>query len=201
MRETARETRREQIEKAAYDLLALHGYAGTSMLSIAKHAKASNETLYRWYGDKQGLFKAMVERNAKDVHAFLTRELSVDREPHATIRALGPKLLGLLVGPKAIALNRAAAADQSGELGAVIAEAGRNSVFPLIVDVFTTAKKSGLIQARVAAEEVAEIYMNLLVGDLQIRRAIGSVPRLSKADIELRSQRATTILYKAFATS
>ena len=155
MRETARESRREQIETAAYDLLAQHGYAGTSMLSIAKRAKASNETLYRWYGDKRGLFKAMVERNAAHVNAFLTGEIAVERRPRATIEALGPKLLGLLVGPRAIALNRAAAADPSGELGAVIAAAGRNTVFPLIVDVFTAAQQSGLIETKMPAGEVA----------------------------------------------
>ncbi|WP_237352646.1 TetR family transcriptional regulator [Rhizobium leguminosarum] len=35
------------------------------MLDIAKAAKASNETLYRWYGDKNGLFQTMVESNAR----------------------------------------------------------------------------------------------------------------------------------------
>ena len=64
MRDAARAERRAEIERAAYALLEENGYAGMSMLGVAKRARASNETLYRWYGNKQGLIKAMVARNA-----------------------------------------------------------------------------------------------------------------------------------------
>ena len=52
-----------RIEQAAYELIDEFGYDGISMLKIAKRAKASNETLYKWYGDKKGLFSALVETN------------------------------------------------------------------------------------------------------------------------------------------
>ncbi len=48
-------------------MLDAKGYAGASMLAIARQAKASNETLYNWYGDKNGLFRALVVRNAGEV--------------------------------------------------------------------------------------------------------------------------------------
>ncbi|MCP4433742.1 MAG: TetR/AcrR family transcriptional regulator, partial [Gammaproteobacteria bacterium] len=54
-REEIRSARQYRIEEATYELLAESGYHACSMLSIAKRAKASNETLYRWYGDKVGL--------------------------------------------------------------------------------------------------------------------------------------------------
>jgi AcrR family transcriptional regulator len=50
--------RRERIEKAAYDVLAETGYKGASLLLIAQRASVSNETLYRWYGNKQGQMRA-----------------------------------------------------------------------------------------------------------------------------------------------
>lgn len=59
--------RKDQIERAAYEVLKEKGYAGASMLSIARKARASNETVYNWYGDKAGLFKALVQRNAAEV--------------------------------------------------------------------------------------------------------------------------------------
>jgi len=201
MREETRQARKEQIEQVAYELLIEHGYDGTSMLKIAKRAKASNETLYRWYGDKQGLFKAMVDRNAQHVREFLDAELAIERMPLATIQALGPKLLELLVGPRAVALNRAAAADASGELGAAIAQAGRNTVLPLVVSVFEVAQKEGYVDATRSAEQVAEVYLNLLVGDLQIRRVIGVVPQMSKTDIMQRSDRSSEMLVKIFAST
>lgn len=175
MREENRSLRQQQIETAAYALLEEKGYAGTSMLAIARKARASNETLYNWYGDKQGLFKALVTRNAAEVKSLLEEELAAEENPMATLARFGPKLLELLLGDRAIALNRAAAADPTGELGAVISQAGRETVLPLLVQVLEAAKRKGDLSFD-QPEEPASLYMNLLVGDLQIRRVIGRVP-------------------------
>lgn len=195
MRDAARRKRQEEIERAAYELLESKGYAGTSMLSIATEAKASNETLYRWYGDKQGLFKAMVARNAGTVRDLLEVELATGRTPLTTLRALGPKLLELVTGAPAVALNRAAAADPSGELGAALASAGRDSVLPLIVRLFQQAKKVGHFP-ELTARDAAELYVNLLIGDLQIRRVIGALPALSESERKQRAARALRALRK-----
>jgi len=94
------------------------------MLSVAKRAKASNETLYRWYGDKLGLFMSLIERNLSDVRAVLEPDSQCADDPLETLQILGPKLLELLLSPRAIALNRAAAADASGALGQALARGG-----------------------------------------------------------------------------
>lgn len=195
MRSSARAERQEKIEKAAYELLEDKGYGGTSMLSIATRAKASNETLYRWYGDKQGLFKAMVVRNARDVKDLLESELQAKHPPVKTLRRLGPRLLGLVLSQRAIALNRAAAADPSGELGAALTEGGRDSVLPLIAQVFRQARKEGVIQG-LSTRDAVELYLNLLIGDQQIRRVIGALPEPSGAEIKRRADGALKNLLK-----
>lgn len=195
MDEDVKKDRRRRIESAAYELLAEKGYNGFSMLSVAKRAKASNETLYRWYGDKQGLFKTMVAHNAAEVSGLLEADIAKHRPPKKTLESLAPLLLRLLVGKKAIALNRAAAADATGELGAAITEAGRNSVFPLIVKVFEEAKAQRVF-VHTSASVAAELYVTLLVGDLQIRRAIGGLDELSDGQITARARKALTQLYK-----
>ncbi|WP_404927319.1 TetR/AcrR family transcriptional regulator [Mesorhizobium sp. ORM16] len=57
--------RRERIEEAAYAVLRETGYKSASLLAIAKRASASNETLYNWYGNKQTLFRSLIEANAE----------------------------------------------------------------------------------------------------------------------------------------
>lgn len=195
MRDSARSKRQEEIEQAAYALLASKGYAGTSMLSIATEAKASNETLYRWYGDKQGLFKAMVARNAETVRLLLESELESGRAPLKTLQALGPKLLRLVTGSRAVALNRAAAADPSGELGAALSAAGRDTVVPLIARLFQQARNAGGFPG-LSAKDAAELYISLLIGDLQIRRVIGTLPELTDAEIRHRATRTLKALQK-----
>jgi AcrR family transcriptional regulator len=193
MREETRSLRQTQIETAAYKMLEEKGYAGTSMQGIARQARASNETLYSWYGDKQGLFKALVTRNAAEVKSLLEAELSAARDGLSILEVFGPKLLMLLLGDRAIALNRAAAADPSGELGATLSEAGRESVFPLVVQVLEATRQQGHLSFDQTPPTVG-LYFDLLIGDLQIRRVIGRVPAPSPDTCVTRSERAITLL-------
>jgi len=151
MREEARTERQAQIERAAYRLLRERGYGGTSMLAIAREARASNETLYRWYGDKNGLFKTMVEANARETREALQRAIEAGDDPLECLENVAPVLLSMLLGERAIALNRAAAADESGELGAAIAAGGKADT---LADGFRLAQEaiaSGRAKAALAA--------------------------------------------------
>jgi AcrR family transcriptional regulator len=59
-REQAAQTRRD-IEAAANKLFRERGYASTSMPAIASEAGVVVETIYRAFGSKAGLFKAVIE--------------------------------------------------------------------------------------------------------------------------------------------
>ncbi|MEM9477414.1 MAG: TetR/AcrR family transcriptional regulator [Pseudomonadota bacterium] len=189
MREENRSKRQEQIEAAAYEVLQAKGYAGASMLAIAKQAQASNETLYNWYGDKRGLFQSLVVRNATEVKVYLEAELDTDHDALSILSALGPKLFALLTGDRAIALNRAAAADGTGELGATLAKSGREAIFPLLAQVMDRAKAEGQL-AFEKTEEAVGLYLDLLIGDLQIRRVIGSLAQPGAKEGTRRSDQA-----------
>jgi len=186
MRDENKAARKDRIEAAALELLAQKGYLATSMLSVAKRARASNETLYNWYGNKQGLFRSLVEANAGEVKSLLENDLAQERPPEATLKALGPLLLGLLISDKAITLNRAAAADPSGELARELTQAGRGTVAPLIAEVFVKARNAGILNFDDAAAAVG-LYLDLLIGDLQIRRVLGAAPMMTQPEINYRA--------------
>ncbi|MEL7253920.1 MAG: TetR/AcrR family transcriptional regulator [Pseudomonadota bacterium] len=184
-----RTARAQEIEQAAYAILAQKGYAGMSMLAVAKRARCSNETLYNWYGDKLGLVRAMVTRNAEEARALLEGTPEDDRPALQVLTAFGPVLLKLLLGERAVALNRAAAADPTQELGHALATAGRETVVPLLTALILRAmEEGGLPQSDPA--KAADLYLRLLIGDLQIRRVIGRMSPLSEADITTRAEEA-----------
>lgn len=200
MKEERRAERRRAIEAAAYEMLAEKGYKATSMLAIAKRAAASNETLYKWYGNKQALFLSMVEANAREASELLARCLDRNDDPLAAVRRLGPLLLRIVLGEKAVALNRAAAGDahETGQLGRTIAAGGKQAVLPMLARVFGRARAQGRMRFD-DASEVAEIYSGLLIGDLQIERVIGVRDVPGEAEIEARSERACDLVLKLFA--
>lgn len=195
MRNEKRSARREQIEAAAYDLLSQGGYQGATMQAVAQRAGASMETLYRWYGDKHGLFRALVARNADEVRTALEEGLHLGADPLSALKSVGPLLLALLTGDRAVALNRAAASDATGELGAAIAEAGRETILPLLAGLFA---RHSTAEAGATPEEVADIYVRLLIGDLQIRRVTGCINALHPAEREERAGQALQLTCALF---
>lgn len=188
MRDEARRQRKAQIEAAAYTLLAEKGFQNMSMLAVAKAAKASNETLYRWYGDKTGLFQALIESNADRVADRLKEQLGGATDPSDALTELGPLLLGMLLSDRAVALNQAAASDATGAVGKVLAEQGRGKVFPLIVSLFEHLRERRILAGD--AGELASLYIDLLVGDLQIRRATGALDALPEDALVDRAHKA-----------
>jgi AcrR family transcriptional regulator len=189
MRAEARERRKTAIETAAIDLLLAEGYDNMSMLAVARKAKASNETLYRWYGDKTGLFTALVDRNAEDIREALENCIGKASSPDEAMKRFGRSLLRVLTNPAAIALNRAAAADATGTLGAALAKSGRNAVLPLVCDLVAQVQNKGFL-ADLETAAAAELYLSLLIGDLQIRLVTRALPHVADTDIEARADSA-----------
>ena len=198
-----RDARAREIEVAAYILLEEQAFARVGMQAIARAARASNQTLYRWYGDKIGLFRALIVRNAAQV-----REVLEDAQAHgvcgcALLRVIGPALLGMLLGERAAALNRAAAADTSGVLGHALAELGRNAFVPRIGQIMAEAQAAGELAeqrdgACVAPDELAEMWLALLIGDLQARRVIGAIAPLGTDEVARRSEVALDCLTRLY---
>ncbi|MEM1079544.1 MAG: TetR/AcrR family transcriptional regulator [Pseudomonadota bacterium] len=190
MREDTKRLRKAEIEAAAFDLLEEKGFAGMSVLSVAQRAKASNGTLYQWYGNKVGLFEALVAGNARHIRESLELALSTEGRAWDALAAVGPDLLTALLSPRAIALNRAAAADPSGALGVALSEAGRGTIAPLIKHVITQAQGQRALANGPQATEIAETYVTLLLGDLQIRVVAGHQAPPPPEALSLRAERA-----------
>lgn len=203
-----RDLREEEIEVAAYKLLEQRGFAGTGMQAIAQAAHASNETLYRWYGDKIGLYRALIARNADLVGDAITQARGQGARGLAVLHLVGPILLTMLLSDRAVALNRAAAADPSGELGRTLAEAGRNAVAQQIDEVMAEAQDARALGARQAGGgeavfpgDLAESWLTLLIGDLQVRRVTGAIAPLTPEQVEMRAARALDGLKRLYPPS
>lgn len=54
------ERRKARVMEVATDLFIAHGYAGTSLIDIARGAGVATRTLYQHFGDKEALFREVV---------------------------------------------------------------------------------------------------------------------------------------------
>lgn len=189
--------RRTRIEEAAYAVLREKGFKGASMLAVARAAKASNETLYNWYGDKVGLFSALVARNASEVASALAQLRAKGGRGLGALERVSPVLVQMVTGERAVALNRAAAADITGALGRALAKGGREAVAPTLAALVGEAEADGDLSGDVP--DIIQTYLGLLLGDIQIRRAIGVLEPLGEKEATARTQRAMAQIKTLYA--
>lgn len=162
---------------AALALLERDGYQATSMGKLASTARMSKETLYAWFGDRAGLFEALVTREARNMNRDLARALDSDGEvPREVLTRFGKNLLRLLLGPRALAINRAAiAAAAAGhpELGRILSARGRETTRPLVERYLSRETDAGRLNVT-DPQQAFENLIGLLTTDQQIRALLGS---------------------------
>src|SRR5437868_14744453 len=100
--------RQQAVLTAALDLLVEAG-DGLTMTAVARRASCSKETLYKWFGDREGLLTATVQWQAAKVRVPLVDRRTLDANSlKASISQFGRDLLATIAGSTSVALNRLA---------------------------------------------------------------------------------------------
>lgn len=127
----------------------------------------------------------MVADNAAATQQALSQALRADAPPLETLDRVAPILLKMLLGERAVLLNRVAAGDPTAGLGRAIAAGGRDTVLPMIHQLLDRAG---------ADDEAVEVYVSQLISDQQIRRVIGVMKEPDADHIAMRCAQAGRIL-------
>jgi TetR/AcrR family transcriptional regulator, regulator of autoinduction and epiphytic fitness len=98
--ETDRSNSTDKVEKilqgAMQEFLA-HGYAATSMDKVAEAAGVSKATVYSHFQDKEGLFKALIEKLARKRFQSILGTQALQGEPYIVLRRLAKTALNQMV--------------------------------------------------------------------------------------------------------
>lgn len=157
------------------------------MLSIARRAGASKETLYSWFGSREGLFSAMIVANADSTAQRVADALDGDDPPRDTLEAFGAGLLRLLTDQRSLALNRAAMTNPV--LASELLASGRHRVGPIVEAYLAAVSASGALEI-VDPQSAFETFYGLVIRDTQIRVLLGE-PRPSAVAIGRRAAEGT----------
>jgi AcrR family transcriptional regulator len=192
--------RREEILNVALSVLAERGYRGASMLQIARLAQASKETLYAWFGDKRGLFEELVRWQAERVDAVITPNLERDGdEPSEVLRGFALELQRLLLGERAVVINRAAISEAASDrtFARILATQGRGSVVLKLERYLEEQRERGHLEFE-EAEAAIDAIIGLAIGDQQVRRLLGVLPMPETEQMEARAERAARMFLMLF---
>jgi AcrR family transcriptional regulator len=185
--------RQQVVLTAALDLLVEGGDALT-MTAVARRASCSKETLYKWFGDRDGLLTATVQWQAAKVRVPHVDRHRLDADIlRANIEQFARDLLGTLAGEISVTLNRLAVTDAGGQrrgLGAIVLENGRLEMGRRLKPVLEAGRDARLLRFD-SSEEAFRTFFGLVVRDVQIRLLLGDEFHLSTEQIDADARGAT----------
>jgi len=183
---------RERILEAAFAAFMKNGYATTSTLEIATHARVSKRELYVLVGNKQEMLIACIRERAKRLDVPSDLPVLRDRETLAQVLAsFGTKLVREVSDPTVIAVFRVAISEviQAPEVGRALNSIGRETSRAALRRIMAGAQASGLLTGRPA--DLAEQFAGLLWRDLLVSLLLGVAERPNPREIARRARDAT----------
>jgi AcrR family transcriptional regulator len=192
--ETDEPTARQQAVLDAVLSLMVEEGDQLTMTAVARRASCSKETLYKWFGDRDGLLAATVRWQAARVRAGRydrpTLDIATLRD---SLKGFAATWLTVISSPTSIALNRLAighAASRKSNLGGIVLANGRFAIGERLRPVLEAGREAGLL-AFADSETAFRTFFGLVGRDVQIRLLLGDTLTLSRDEIERDAARAT----------
>jgi AcrR family transcriptional regulator len=171
------------------------------MSAVARRASCSKETLYKWFGDREGLLTATVRWQASKVRAGTYDAARLDASAlQASLEAFAANWLEVISSRTSIALNRVAVGHaQSGKsnLGEIVLANGRFAIGERLKPLLETARAARLLIFD-DTETAFRTFFGLVGRDVQIRLLLGDPLRLTAAEIVRDARRATQQFLQLF---
>ncbi|MCW2891193.1 MAG: TetR/AcrR family transcriptional regulator [Actinomycetia bacterium] len=183
-RPTADERRRRETEilTAALGVFLRTGYGASTLDELAAAAQVTKRTLYAYYGDKAGVFAAMV----RDLAAAVSLDAASDRD---TLETLAARIVSRVHSDELVGLHQL-----------VIAESTRFPELALILHSSGDARHIARLAEHIRAERgpagepLAEPLFSLLLGERHRRRLLGIDPPPTPAQAAAHADAALALL-------
>ena len=187
-----RDARSRQILTAALRLVRDHGTA-ISTAQIAGKANCSKETLYNWFEDRDGIFRALITEQAKGMNTALNAGFGkADGSFQEKLHTYCTLLLDMMTGDAVVVVNRIAMAQtcaNTRDFGATVLTNWREQIIAPFVILFEEGNRAKHIDTP-NAEEAFDVLVGLLLGDRQRRLLLGENARPSSSEMPIIAQQA-----------
>ncbi len=163
--------------EAAYSLFVEKGYARVSVDEIIRVSKGSKSSLYKYFGSKEGILKAVVESLAEQMLRKIRFEFHSGRSPREALRRIGAMLVELALSDRAINQYRHAVSHgkEFPELAKLWFESGPDSTMNGIADYLEKEAASGRL--RIADPvRAARLFGGMVLFYDNMRRSVGLPP-------------------------
>lgn len=186
--------RQNEVLEQALRLLVEGGDRALTTASIARAANCSKESLYKWFGDRDGLLTAMVRWQASKVRVVPVAREKLDAELlFSSLEHFARDWLLVLSGRTSVALNRLAvshSASGKSALGDIVLSNGPVAMAKRLKPILEMGQEAKLL-AFDDIDEAFRAFFGLVVRDMQIRLLLGDRQELTDAEVIRDARRAT----------
>ncbi len=193
-------TKRDAIIEAATACFLSNGFGATSMDKVAAAAGVAKQTLYHYFGNKNGLFEATLRHVTGQITHVLFDHQPLDRDPAETLRRFGSEVMEVTLRPQSVAFMRL-----------LITEAGKHrevidTLFRQAIDGVSDTladylrKQADLNRLRVDdPKHAARMFFGMLTGELRLRALLGAQIDMAPAAREKHLNASVDAFLRAFA--
>lgn len=193
--------RQQEVLEKALELLVTGGEKALTTANIARASNCSKESLYKWFGDRDGLIAAMMAFQGSKVGAAVGQETLASRTAFEQyLIRFACELLSVLAGDTSLALNRLAmgqASNENSPLGPLLIENGRGVIEAKAINFLTSAKDKQFLVFDDARTTYHVLY-GLIVRDVHVRLLLGERGELVMKNFERDAQIAIAQFYKLY---
>ena len=171
------EARSERFLDIATQLFMEKGYRETKLSDIVAHAGGSLSTLYRAFGDKEGLVHALVERHLKSITENLILE-EIDHLPiEQALYRLGDKLIDRVLTNESVLFHRIVVGEGKyfPELRDWYFETAVTQSHGIVSHYLDKQMQLGHLKLPSSADVAASQFCMILFGDIIIRVSCGNI--------------------------
>lgn len=194
-------TPRQQAVLTAALALLVEGGDRLTMTAVARRASCSKETLYKWFGDRDGLLTATVQWQAAKVRMPHVDRRRLDAQVlRQGVEQFALDLLTTIVGQVSVTLNRLAIEHAGAEkrgLGAIVLENGPLAIRQRLKPVLEAGREARLLRFD-NSEDAYRTFYGLVVRDAQIRLLLGESLSYPPAEVERDARAATAQFFELY---
>jgi AcrR family transcriptional regulator len=184
--------------------LLVEGREALTMAAVARRARCSKETLYKWFGDRDGLLTATVRWQASRVRAGGFDRQRLDAASlRDSLERFAANWLSVISSRTSIALNRVAVAHAGSRrtnLGEIVLANGRVAVGERLKPLLEAGREVGLLRFD-DSEAAFRTFFGLVGRDVQIRLLLGDRLELNPDQIARDAAEATRQFFALYGAS
>lgn len=193
--------KREEVLDIASETFRVKGYDGTSINVMAREAGISKESIYRYFGSKEDLFLAVVERELSVYRQGMLETVSSfeGKSLRDALHAVADATLKVASNERTLALRRLVfqMAATGSKVGNHYFSAGPAIAYENLLKLFRYYQPDNPY----TVEKLSGYFISMVLHRVMLQRECGVLPPLDEAEIRRRSLETVDDFLSAFCSS